>query len=57
VISVSGNSRSHRIGGKPSATPARMLRKWFLKFRMPTSAAFQRWHPGGTSSSLQLSQM
>jgi len=50
VISVCGRRRSHNEGGKSSAVPAKMPKKWALKFRMVTSAAFQRWHPGGTSS-------
>ena len=50
VISVCGSSRSHRLIGKSSATPANTLRKCALKFRMATSAAFLLWHPGGTNS-------
>ena len=59
VISVCGRSLSHKLGGKSSATPASTLRKWALKFRIATSAALRRWHPGGTSSmlSLHLSRM
>ena len=57
VILVCGSRQSHRLGGKPSATPAKTLRKWTLKFWIATYAALCRWHPGGTSSSLQLSQM
>ena len=54
MISVCGRSLSHKLGGKSSATPASTLRKWALKFRIATSAAFCQWHPGGTSSMLSL---
>ena len=50
MISACGSSRSHRFSGKSSATPAITLRKCVLKFRIATSAAFRRWHPGGTNS-------
>ena len=54
VISVCGSSLSHRWSGNDSAVPASMLRKWDLKLRMATSAAFRRWHPGGTNSNSNL---
>ncbi len=59
VILVCGSSQSHRFGGKLSATPAKMLRKWALKLRMATLAALRLWQPGGTNSisSLHMSQM
>ncbi len=59
MILVCGSSQSQRFGGKLSATPAKMLRKWALKLRMATSAALCLWHPGGTNpiSSLNVSLM
>ncbi len=59
VISVCSNRWSQRFWGKSSATPANTLRKCDLKLRMATSAAFRRWHPGGTNSMfiLQVLQM
>ena len=59
VISACGSNLSRRLGGKSSATPARMLRKCALKLHMATSAALQQWHPGGTNSNftLHLSRM
>ncbi len=50
MILVCGSSRSHKVGGKLSDTPASTLRKWALKLCMATSAAFRRWHPSGTNS-------
>jgi hypothetical protein len=56
---VCGSSQSQRFGGKLSATPAKMQRKWALKLRMATSAALLLWQPGGTNSisSLHVAQM
>ena len=54
VISVCGSSLSHKWSGNDSAVPASTLRKWDLKLRMATSAAFRRWHPGGTISKSNL---
>ena len=50
VISVYGSSLSHSEDGKYSAVPANTLRKCALNFLTDTSAAFLRWHPGGTNS-------
>ena len=41
---------SHKLSGESSATSARTLSKWALKFRIVTSAALCQWHPGGTNS-------
>jgi hypothetical protein len=59
LILVFGSSGSQRFGGKSSATPAKMLRKWALKLRMATLAVLRLWHPGGINSmsSLHVSQM
>ena len=51
VTSACRSSRSQRSLGKSSETPAMMLMKCALKFRMSTSAALRLWAPGGTSSS------
>jgi hypothetical protein len=42
VIMVCGSNRSHRLGGKSSATPDKTLRKWALKLRIATLVAL-RW--------------
>jgi hypothetical protein len=53
-ISVCWSSQSQRVGGKLSATPAKMLKKCALKLRMATLAALCLWQPGGTNSILSL---
>jgi hypothetical protein len=50
VISVCGSSRFQRFGGNLLATLAKTLRKWALKLRMATLAAFRLWQPDGTNS-------